>query len=294
MKTILFIGAGEIGTALAHVIGDRAKVEMWDRHADKVVNMKPLEETVPRADVVFVCVPSWVVREVIGGIAKMLRPEAIVVSLAKGIEKDTQKTMDAVLNEVVSQRFAILGGPLLAEELMADQPGIGVFASKDKSAFDEVAPFFYGSNVRLEYASDPYTVALCAMLKNVYAVGLGVADGIGWGWNAKGWIATESLREMQNIVEALGGDSKIVQGSAGAGDFLATAMSPDSRNWATGREIAVTGSCKELSEGCRSIESIKNVLGDKVSGFNLLLSLDRIINKHEISKSVFQDLFTAR
>lgn len=296
MKSILFIGAGEIGSALAKVIGDKASVEMWDRHPDKAPDMKPLEETVPKADVVFLCVPSWVVREALEGISHLFRPNAIVVSLAKGIEKDTLKTMDVVIGESVptGQRIGILGGPLLAEELVADQPGIGVFASKSQAAFEEVATLFDGSNVRLEFVDDPHAVALVSVLKNVYAVGLGVADGLGWGWNAKGWIAAKALGEMRDIVEALGSGSNVVYGSAGAGDFLATAMSPDSRNRTTGREIALTGECKEPSEGCRSVEPVLAMLGDSVGDFALLLSLDRIINKHENPKTVFQDLFAAR
>jgi glycerol-3-phosphate dehydrogenase (NAD(P)+) len=294
MKSVLFIGAGEIGLALSRVVGNRASVEMWDRHPDKVPKMKPLEQTVPDADIVFLCVPSWCVRDALGGIIKMLPRSAIVVSLAKGVEAGTLKTMDAILLESIpNNRFAILGGPLLAEELGAGLPGVGVFASKDKSAYDETVELFEGTNMRLEYSDDIRAVALAAVLKNIYAVGLGIVDGLGWGWNAKGWFCAKALCEMREIVQAFGEDPDVIYCSAGAGDFLATAMSPDSRNRTTGREIATTGACKELSEGCRAVESISAMLGGDVSRFELLVSLDQIINKHENAKPIFQNLLFA-
>lgn len=296
MQNVLFIGAGEIGTALAHVIGNRTEIEMWDKNSERIPGMRPPEESVPEASIIFICVPSWVVRELLVRVAPLIRPETIVVSLAKGIEEKSLKAMDTVLQESLppNQRFGILGGPLLAEELMADLPGIGVFASASRDAFDEIAPLFANSCIRLEYADDPHAVALVAVLKNVYAVGLGMADGLGWGWNAKGWLAAHAMDEMARIVKVLGDNPAIVHGSAGAGDFLATAMSPNSRNRETGREIAMNGMCQNPSEGCRSIPSVLALLRENVHQFPFLLSLDRIINQHENPKAVFQDLLAAR
>lgn len=296
MQQILFIGGGEIGAALAHVIGDRANIDIWDKDPKRASGTKPLEERVPDASVVFLCVPSWVCRDVLVRAAPLLRPDAVVVSLAKGIEADTLKTMDAVLEETLpsGQRCGILGGPLLAEELLADLPGIAVFASKDPSATAEIAPLFDGSRVRLEHCDDPRGVALVAVLKNVYAVGLGIADGLGWGWNGKGWLAAQAMREMKDIVGMLKDDATMVDGPAGAGDFLATAMSPDSRNREAGREIARSGSCASPGEGCRSISSVLTLVGARLDRLPFLRALDRILNAHENSSAVFQDLFAAR
>lgn len=295
MQKVLFIGAGEIGTALAHLIGNRTNVEMWDKDTKRAQNMRSLEKSVPEASVIFVCVPSWVVRELLVRIAPFLHPEAVVVSLAKGIEEKTLKTMDAVLAETLpsTQRFAILGGPLLAEELMIDLPGVGVFASKFRESFMEIIPLFAGSPVRLEYSDDPHAVALSGVLKNIYAVGLGVADGLGWGWNGKGWLAAQAIREMVKIISLVGGRVNTVSDSAGTGDFLATAMSPDSHNRKAGREIAENGTCKVPGEGCRSVPSVLELLKEDINQFSFLFALNRIINKHEDPKAVFQDLFAA-
>ena len=296
MKRLLFLGAGEIGTALAHVIDDRAVIEMWDKDPKRARKMRSLDACVPEADVIFVCIPSWAVREVMMSIKPFLKPKTVIVSLAKGIEEKTLKTMDAVLAASLpaKQPFGILGGPLLAEELMADLPGIAVFASTPKTAYKELASLFAGSMVRLEHESDPHTVALTAVLKNVYAVGLGIADGLGWGWNGKGWLAAQALTEMAAIVKLLKGNPALVDGSAGAGDFLATAMSPDSRNQSTGREIAMTGTCRIQSEGCRSISSVLLLLKKNVRHFPLLTAIHSIITEQQKAEHVFHDLLTPR
>lgn len=292
MPRVVFVGAGEIGAALAAVIGDRAAISLWDKDASRVPDMRPLEETVPEADAVFVCVPSFAVREVATTIRPLLRSDAVVVVLSKGIEAVTLKTMDAVLAETLadSHPFGLLGGPLLAEEIVAGLPGAGVFASASPEAFARVAPLFAGSNVRLESSDDPRSVALSAVLKNVYAVGLGVADGLNWGWNGKGWLAGISLQEMKRIAAELGGKASTIEATAGAGDFLATAMSPDSRNRTAGREIAQRGTCTIESEGCRSLPFILSLLGERASEYFFLSALDRIVVLHEDPKTVFKQL----
>ena len=152
---------------------------------------------------------------------------------------------------------------------------------------------FKGSNIRLEYFEDAKTVALCSVLKNIYAVALGVAEGLGWGWNGKGWLASKAVQEMLGISKAIGGDSEILLSSAGTGDFLATSMSPDSRNRQTGLEIARAGVCLKMSEGCRAISSIATLLDHKTDAFPVLNTLDRIINQHGNPTEEFQNMLAS-
>ncbi len=291
---IAIIGAGEIGRALAHVFKKNAQIEFWDKDSSGLPDMKPLKEVVRHASVIFLCIPSWAIREVALQMKSFIDSSSVIVSLAKGIEQETFKTMDAVLGELFleGQPVAVLGGPLLAEELLKDMPGVGIFASKDSHAFDLARPLFDGTHVRLEYVDDPRAVALVSVFKNVYAVALGIAEGLCWGWNAKGWLASRAMEEMRDIVVSVGSDSRIASGPAGAGDFLATAMSPDSRNRTTGIEIARTGRCEVPSEGCRSLPHVIALLGSKKVYCPILTALDQIINKHEEPKTIFQNLFT--
>ncbi len=294
MSQVLFIGAGKIGTALAHVIGSRAAINLWDQDPAQAPSMLPLAESVPLADVIFLCTPSWTIRAIIEQIMPFLRPVTVIVSLAKGLEAETQSTMDTVLANLLPavQPWGILGGPLLADELTDELPGIGVFGSASRSAYLEINKLFLGSNVRLEYSSDPHTIALAAVLKNIYAVILGLASGLGWGYNGQGWLAARALGEMTEIVSQLGNDATLIAGPAGAGDFLATAMSPDSHNRTAGQELAKTGRCTTTNEGCRSLPTIITLLNNQLDQFPLLSALNQIVEQHAEAATIFHNLLT--
>ncbi len=293
---VLFIGAGAIGRALGHVIQTKAQVDYWDANPSAAPEARPLEETVPQSDFVFLCVPSWAVRSASERIAPLLGRETVVVCLAKGIEKETYKTMDQVMSEVLptGQPLAVLGGPLLAKELLAGVHGVGVFACEQAAWCERAFALFEGTVMRIECDNAPTSVAWAAVLKNIYAVGLGIAEGLGWGWNAKGWLAGCSLEEMERVIAVLGGDARVVAHSAGAGDFLATAMSPDSRNRTAGHEIALTGSCQTPSEGCRSLPLLLTHLGNHAESFPILHAIDSILTQGVSAQVAFDELFASR
>lgn len=296
MKHVTFIGYGEIGSALGSLMKPQAQIRTWDKNPEKVSpSIHSPQEAVTGADVIFLCVPSWTIRDVVEQIAPHISDQTVVVSLAKGLEMQTLKTMDIVLKETVPavQASGVLGGPLLAEELEAGLPGIGVVGAKDVRVFDRLKPLFTGTMLRLEYSNDSTGVALASVLKNIYAVVLGIAEGFGWGWNAKGWLAAKGFQEMCLIAEVLHVDLAVMRGSAGAGDFLATALSPDSFNRETGRKIAQTGECRTPSEGCRSVESVLTLLGAKKLQLPILFSLDQILNQHADPKTVIYHLLAS-
>ncbi len=291
-----FIGFGEIGGALAGLMNGRAEIRAWDKDPGKIVGgVQSIKEAVAGADAVFLCVPSWVIRKVATDMAPHLSSETCVVSLAKGLEAETLKTMDVVLKEALNtdQPCGVMGGPLLAEELEEGLPGVGVIGAQDIRVFELVHELFVDSPLRIEHMSDSTAVALSSVLKNIYAVVLGIADGLGWGWNAKGWLAAHGFREMCEIAKQLGRDVEVMRGPAGVGDFVATSFSPGSFNRETGRQIALTGECKTPSEGCRSVVSVLQLLGHDRPRLPILTALDQIINQHADSKTVFQNLLTS-
>lgn len=295
MERVAIIGAGEIGKAIAHVIGRKADAGMWDKDSTQVPGqMKPLEEVLRSTSIVFICVPSWAVREVAVQVAPLIQRNTTVVSLAKGIEQGSLKTMDAVLKESfpTEQPISILGGPLLAGELFMNLPGIGVLASDNQIVFDAIHPLFKGTNIRLEYEADMHSVALASTLKNIYAVGLGIVEGLGWGWNGKGWLASRSIQEMARAVRTFGGDAEIISGPVGTGDLIATGMSPDSHNRMAGLEIARTGVVSTPSEGCRSLRAVSKMLDKSLADLPILQALRHVVIKGDSAKNVFSDLLT--
>lgn len=291
---MVIIGAGEIGTAIAKSLRDAnaAEVFLWDKDASKVPEQKPLSEIMPLADFVFFCVPSWVMRMAVSEVSQYLIPKAIIISLAKGIEAETLKTMNEVLEEALpkGQKFALLGGPMIAEELVAGAQGFGAVATAGEEIYSLVNNLFKNTNIFTEYSADIRGVALSAVLKNVYAVSLGVADGLKWSGNAKSWLAAKAIKEMSEIAEILGGKKETILGTAGLGDLLVTGFSEHSRNHQIGDELVKTGKISLKGEGVASLNSVLKLLGEKSKDFVLLSVLAGIVINGEDAKSALEKL----
>jgi glycerol-3-phosphate dehydrogenase (NAD(P)+) len=293
---ILIIGAGgRIGRAFQHIFsaGDGVTtIDLCDSDTAACPVQRPLEETVPHADIIVLCVYSWVMREVLEKIVPLVRPGAIIISLAKGIEKDSRKTMDMVLNEVVGTTCAwgVVSGPMLAEEIMQNGGSAGVIASTNPQVFKILVAHIRPADVLLLPSTDVRGVAVAGVLKNVYALVLGIADGLNWGANRKGWLIAAAAREMEILMERLGGTAETVEGPAVIGDLVACAFSPLSRNRATGETLVKTGELNPKSEGAVSLDSLVALLGDTHEEFVLLASVKKIVIEHEPAAAVFETL----
>ncbi len=278
---MVILGAGELGAAIGGAIKKNGiELVFWDADPAKVPGQMPLKETLAaaHADCLFFCVPSWTMREAIAAVLATGAPDegAVLVSFAKGMEAATRKTMAELFDEMFPKRpdgkgqpFAVVGGPMLAEEIAAGKGAIAVFASDSRSRgsraremcrniFISSAPSVSGPaapvlNLRTEFSEDPLGVSLASVLKNVYAVALGVADGLGLSGNEKGWIVSCAIREMTRIGALLGANEEAILGAAGVGDLIATGYSAYSRNHGIGEEIARTGVCDLRGEGIVSL-----------------------------------------
>ncbi len=291
MKKIAIIGVGEIGKALGFVFEKNTSllVEYWDKDSSKIPVKKELSEVVSGADFLFLCIPSWAVRDAVLGVLSFIKKDAIVVCLSKGIEKDSKKTMNEVLAELLpnEQNFLLLNGPMLAEEIAAEGFSAGMAASKKEENFEKIKPLFKNSNIKLEYSKDVYGVALCGVLKNIYALLLGMADGLKATDNRKGYLVSKATNEMASIVKILGGKKETAFSVAGLGDLIATGFSECSHNWCTGCKIA-KGNKDATSEGTNSLSVILNILKDRANEFLILKTLDKIVNKKEDPSLIFE------
>ena len=179
MQKIAIIGAGDIGSAIGEVLEKNKNLEVsyWDKNRSKLKKETELSDIVSGADFLFLCVPSWAQRECLKNTKGILKNSAVVVSLAKGIES-SGRTMDKVLKEELEDKnnFAILAGPMIAEEIKKGMPTFGVLASSEKDVFEAVSKLFENSNIKLEYNSDVFGVALCGVLKNIYSLAIGIME----------------------------------------------------------------------------------------------------------------------
>jgi len=154
----------------------------------------------------------------------------LVVAVAKGLEQHTGKRMSEVYSEEVGHgRVVSVGGPCLAPELAQGLPTAAVFASNPLSAADHAAGVFRSPSFHVVITDDVPGTEYSAVLKNVAAMGVGILDGLGRGTafeyqNAKAAVFTQAVREIAELVVALGGRADTVWGLAGLGDILVTSL----------------------------------------------------------------------
>lgn len=294
MHKVAIIGAGNFGAAIAGILANKPDIEiaMWDIDPVKVSNMKPLEDVVQGADCIFVCVSSWALRKACESILPYASPDAVIISPTKGIEAGTLKTSDEILQDVFGENahIALMHGPMLAAEIMQGLPAFTVLAAKDVSAYNQVKTLFEDTALSIEYSSDVHGIALAGVLKNIYSIGLGMADAMLLGSNFRGYFVRVAVQEMADIIVAFAGKSETARTSAGIADLIATGFSPLSRNCKVGHEIVQSGECITVSEGAESLPQMVALLGAKnisaplcrgiadiMSGVRPARSIDKIV-----------------
>lgn len=292
VENIAIIGAGRIGNAFARIFKKKGYVvELWDKEEGKVRGQKSLFEVVSNADIIFLCVPSWALREVCELIKSAVRSGVYIISTAKGIERETLKTPDEIIDKFfVKKEFGMLGGPMLAEEIDLDHVGIGVIGSVSEDVYKVAHTAFQGTPVHILYSKDVHGVAIGGILKNVYALAFGIADGLKWSGNAKGWFLVKSMNEIARLARTLGGRKKTILDVAGLGDLATCGFSEYSRNRQAGQDVLEDGKFDIKSEGVVSAPSVFILAGRKVKKFEILFALKEIIDEKKDPRMVFQNL----
>jgi glycerol-3-phosphate dehydrogenase (NAD(P)+) len=287
-KAVIF-GAGSWGTAFGMVLADAGTVTtLCARRSDVVdaINARhqnpwyqkgiPLPETlrattdpaaaVDGADIVVLAVPAQTLRENLASWAPVVPSGSLLVSLIKGVELGTTKRMSEVIREVADvpeQRVAVVTGPNLAREIAERQPSAAVVACSDVSNAERLQSACQTAYFRPYTNSDVIGCELAGAVKNVIAVAVGIADGMGLGDNSKASLITRGLAETARLGMALGADPMTFSGLAGLGDLVATCSSSLSRNHSVGERLGRGMSVDEAlaattttAEGVKSSRSI--------------------------------------
>ena len=192
------------------------------------------------ADIVVLAVPSQTLRENLARWKDDIPADATLVSLAKGIERDTHLRMTQVVAEVAQvdpSRIAVLSGPNLAREVALEQPAATVIACTDEERAKQVQAAVAAPYFRPYTNVDVIGCEIGGACKNVIALACGMATGKGLGENTLASLITRGLVEISRLGEALGADVRTFSGLAGMGDLVATCSSPLSRNRSFGQRL---------------------------------------------------------
>ena len=250
---IAVLGAGSWGTALAvHAARLPDEVRRWGRSAETAERLEREREnprylpglTFPRnlrvsadaevvddVDLVLVAVPSGAFRETLRWLQPRLGPGQAVAWATKGLTSSGAWLHEVAEAELgAGQPAALISGPSFAAEVARGQPTALTAASADPERRRRLADAFHGGSMRIYGNPDVIGVELGGAFKNVLAVASGVADGAGFGANARAALLTRGLAELQRLGEALGARPQTLTGLSGLGDLLLTCTDDQSRN----------------------------------------------------------------
>lgn len=272
MSKVTFLGGGSFGTALSILLAKKdIDVSIWDRDSEVVEDInknhrneryikdkilpesikayKSLESAVEGREYIVLAVPSHVIRLLCNSLKGIIKPEQIIVCIAKGIEEETFMRLSEVINDVLPDNpVVILSGPSHAEEVALNIPTTVVVSSKDMKYAEKVQDLFMTSFFRVYTNNDLVGVEIGGAVKNIIALAAGVSDGIGYGDNTKAALMTRGMSEIMRIGVRLGGNRETFSGLTGMGDLIVTCTSMHSRNRRAGILIGKGTPLKETIE----------------------------------------------
>ncbi len=274
---VLILGHGEMGQAMEYWLRPRHDVVVWQRQPRQG---KPLDlsAAVARSEFVFFCLPAAPHFELATRLRPALRAGALCLSIAKGLD-DNARTAAQVFYEVFAEDtpWGVLHGPMISEEIRAGRPAFADFASLHPEAHERLRRLFAGAPFGLRATRDVFGASWSAVLKNVYAILFGIADGLALGDNLRGWLAVETVREIEAIVTALGGSAATPYSLAGLGDLITTATSAGSHHHELGRRLARGEAVVLDGEGVHTLKTLYTRRPFKLEPYPLLRLIHDIV-----------------
>ncbi len=286
MKKVAILGAGSWGTALAALLaqGDRP-VCLWGNDPKRIAEVEACRQNrrylpgvhlsgsilatnelaaVREADLIVFVTPSIALRAVAKRLRESgIRENAVLLSCTKGIEHVTGSRMSQILGEIFPPNpVAVLSGPNLAAEIVRGLPTATVVGCADERIAEKIQQTFGTERFRIYTSNDVTSIELGGALKNVYAIGAGISDGLDLGDNSKSALVTRALAELLRLGTAMGGNPRTFYGLSGVGDLVATCFSKLSRNRGVGERLgrgdtlaAIRSQTATIAEGVPTTES---------------------------------------
>ncbi|AAW39353.1 MAG: NAD(P)H-dependent glycerol-3-phosphate dehydrogenase [Dehalococcoides mccartyi] len=299
MSKVCIIGTTTWGITLGTVIAHKGReVMLWARTEDEAALLSAqrrpadflpedyyfpeylnvtasLEEALSGADMVLMAVPSQRMRPNIRLAAPLLTKNMLVCSASKGLEIGTAKRMSQVIADEISpdfsQNICVLSGPNLAMEILKGLPAVTVLAADTEKTAKKAAKLVTASNFCAYTNTDIIGVELGGSLKNIIALGAGIADGLSFGNNAKSALITRGLTEISALGAALGANPLTFSGLAGLGDLIATCSSNLSRNHFVGVELTKG---RSLNDIMYSMSNVAEGVSTTAVAYELARSMD--------------------
>ena len=287
---ICILGCGAYGLALASIFNkNKHNVVMWTyskdeeislidkRESDKLLGYKipndikitsSIKRAIKNSNLVVIAVPAFAVDSVASMISNLVTKDMHILLATKGIENDTCDFLTDVLERyITSNKIAVISGPTFAKDIVLGVP-IGLsLATTNVRTRNFIKKVMESDTTKLRDTQDVIGVQICGAIKNVMAIASGMLEGMDVTDSTKALFLTESLNDIKELIDALGGNKKTILSFSGFGDILMTCTSSNSRNFTYGKligedklEEATNYSKNTTVEGLYTLRSIKELI----------------------------------
>ncbi|MBI4992978.1 MAG: NAD(P)H-dependent glycerol-3-phosphate dehydrogenase [Candidatus Magasanikbacteria bacterium] len=308
--TIAVLGAGNMGTAVAQVLADNGhEIRIWNWEGDhlplqqiekyhenkkylpkvklskNIIPKYKIEKALENAEIIFFVVPSGAMEHTISFAARSIQHDAILVDVSKGIEPHSLRIMTEIIAKHVRaslrKNIATISGPAVAGQMASKRYTAMNIASANKIAIKKVRDAMENKYIKLIPTSDVIGVEVGGSFKNVYAIAVGMCDGLGLGLNTKAALLTYALCEIADLIKAMGGKKDTAYELAGVGDLIGTSLCPESRNRTFG---------EYLGKGMSGKQALKH-MKQTVEGVDAINCLLRLAERQKVDAPFAKTIF---
>lgn len=293
------LGAGAFGLALSHIlVKNKVTVEMWTHNEEeaKVLDKKRiskkldgykipkeikfstnLEETVNGKDLIVMAIPAFAFEDVTKQLSKYIKKNQPVLIATKGIQQNTCLFLNDVFAKYLKNSVAVISGPTFAVDMIKDAPIGFSMATKSHKIEMVIRKCFENSTTKFRRTRDITGIEICGSIKNVMAIASGMLEGMGVTDSTRALFLTESMNDIKELIDALGGKKKSILSFAGFGDILMTCTSKNSRNFSFGYLIGSGASKEEID---------KYLENTTVEGMYTLKSIHKLVRRKKVKMPI--------
>lgn len=293
------LGAGAFGLALSHIlVKNKITVEMWTHNEeeanslDKTRTSKKLDgykipkeikfttdlkETVEGKDLIVMAIPAFAFEDVTKQLTKYIKKNQPVLIATKGIQQNTCLFLNDVFAKYLKNSVAVISGPTFAVDMIKDAPIGFSMATKSHKTEMVIRKCFENSTTKFRRTRDITGIEICGSIKNVMAIASGMLEGMGVTDSTRALFLTESMNDIKELIDALGGKKKSILSFAGFGDILMTCTSKNSRNFSFGYLIGSGASKEEID---------KYLENTTVEGMYTLKSIHKLVRRKKVKMPI--------
>lgn len=240
------------------------------------------EEALKNTTIIFIMVAAKFINDVAKELKPYVKPNMHFCIGSKGIEQGSGRLVHQVFNDhIKTKNLSVISGPSFAVDMLNNEPIGFAIATKSNQSREKIKQVFKGDTIKLRNSSDIIGVQLCGSIKNVIAVAAGILTGLGYNESTRALLITESINDIKEVLDALGGNRKTVLSFAGIGDLLLTCTSEKSRNYSYG--ILVGKGNKKAAQNYLETTTVE--------GYYTLKSIYALLKKKKIKMPIINLIY---